>query len=134
MVWSGEVAGSMCAGYQPGERKLLRRMPLRVQSHEADMYPNRNAHPVLPVLSIRVDASNLDHHLWCNHGVYWIHYVVHEGNRKRRVRHSLRTRDLCEARQLRDAELARVHAESVVRGLAEASAPSIARVRWDACA
>ncbi len=98
------------------------------------MHPNRTAHPVPPVLSIRVDASNLDHHLWCNHGVYWIHYVVHEGNRKRRVRHSLRTRDLEQARQLRDAELARLQGASAVRALVAAAAPSSERVLWDACA
>ena len=105
MVWSGEVAGSMCAGVLPGEQKLLRRMPLRVQSQTTAMHPIRNSLPVVPVLSVRVDATNLDHHLWCNHGVWWIHYVVHEGNRKRRVRHSLRTRDVEVARRLRDEEL-----------------------------
>ena len=113
MVWSGEVAGSMRAGALPGERKLLRRTPLRVQSQTTAMHPTRSNLPVLPVLSVRVDETNLDHHLWCNHGVWWIHYVVHEGNRKRRVRHSLRTRDVDVARRLRDAEFALVRDSSV---------------------
>ena len=134
MVWSGEVAGSMRAGALPGERKLLRRTPLRVQPYEADMHPNSTLRPVSPVLSIRVDESNPDHHLWCNHGVYWIHYVVHEGNRKRRVRHSLRTRELLHARQLRDAEFARVQEQSGLGVAAAASTPRNDRVRWDACA
>jgi hypothetical protein len=42
--------------------------------------------------------------------VWWIHYVVHEGNRKRRVRRSLQTRDVEIARQRRDAEFARIDA------------------------
>ncbi len=110
MVWSGEVARSMRAGGVPGERRLLRRTPLRVQPNEAVMHPNQKNVPADPVLSIRIDDQNLDHHLWCNHGVWWIHYVVHEGNRKRRVRRSLQTRDVEIARQRRDAEFARVDA------------------------
>ncbi|MCB9903520.1 MAG: hypothetical protein H6831_03850 [Planctomycetes bacterium] len=55
-------------------------------------------------LSIRIDAENLDHHLWNNYGVWWIHYTVHEnGLRVRRVRCSLGTRDRAEARRMRDA-------------------------------
>lgn len=61
-----------------------------------------------PVLSIRVDPANPDHHLWRNHGTWWIHYVVHEGNRKRRVRRSLSTHCVLEARVLRDQEFARL--------------------------
>ncbi len=61
-----------------------------------------------PVLSIRVDPDNPDHHLWRNHGTWWVHYVVHEGNRKRRVRRSLATRCVQEARALRDQEFARL--------------------------
>ena len=59
-------------------------------------------HPQDQVLSIRVDRRNPDHHLWLNHGVWWIHYVLHESYRKQRVRRSLGTRDLVEARRMRD--------------------------------
>lgn len=54
-------------------------------------------------LAIRVRPGNPDHHLWSNHGAWWIHYVVHEGHRKLRIRHSLGTGDLTEARARRDA-------------------------------
>jgi len=57
-------------------------------------------------LAIRVNPGNPNHHLWRNHGVWWIHYVVHEGHKKRRVRTSLGTRDLAAARAARDVVLA----------------------------
>ena len=58
--------------------------------------------PMRPHLAIRVDATNPDHHLWCNHGSWWIHYTLHLGPRRRRVRRPLGTRDVQEARRLRD--------------------------------
>ncbi len=58
-------------------------------------------------LSIRVDADNPSHHLWNNGGTWWIHYTVHtEDGRVRRVRYSLGTDDLEQARVLRDAVFA----------------------------
>ena len=55
------------------------------------------------VLSIRVDGSNPRHHIWNNHGVWWIHYTVLVGGvRQRRMRYSLGTRDEQEAARLRD--------------------------------
>ena len=66
-------------------------------------------------LSIRVDGSNPLHHLWNNHGVWWIHYtILINGVRTRRMRLSLRTRDAEVAREKRDllfAELSRVGGE-----------------------
>jgi len=54
-------------------------------------------------LAIRIDANNLDHHLWLNHGRWWIHYTLHlDGIRVRRVRQPLETCDVFEARRLRD--------------------------------
>jgi hypothetical protein len=44
------------------------------------------AHP-----SIRVDIRNPLHHLWRNHGTWWIHYVAPFDHRKRRIRRSLKT-------------------------------------------
>ena len=59
-------------------------------------------------LSIRVNANNPDHHLWNNHGVWWIHYtVLIDGAWQRRVRRSLGTRDIEHARELRDDLLGR---------------------------
>ena len=60
-------------------------------------------------LSIKIDSENLDHHLWNNHGTWWIHYTVHQRDyTKRRVRVSLETRNLREARVRRDALLTNI--------------------------
>ena len=32
----------------------------------------------LAALSIKIDLENPDHHLWNNHGTWWIHYTVHQ--------------------------------------------------------
>jgi hypothetical protein len=45
-----------------------------------------------------------DHHLWKNGRLYWVAFTVHlPGWRKERVRRSLGTTDLEEARRRRDA-------------------------------
>ena len=57
----------------------------------------------VPTLSIRTKADNPDHHLWNNHGIWFVHYTIHpDGLTKERVRKSLGTRSLEEARRLRD--------------------------------
>ncbi|MGK0481496.1 MAG: hypothetical protein ACJAQ3_001473 [Planctomycetota bacterium] len=62
-------------------------------------------------LAIRIDGSNLDHHLWNNHGTWWIHYtVLVDGAWQRRVRRSLATRSVVEARELRDRTFAELRA------------------------
>jgi hypothetical protein len=44
-----------------------------------------------------------DHHLWNNHGTWWCHYTVHLPDyTKRRVRLSLGTPSVEQARKLRD--------------------------------
>jgi hypothetical protein len=58
-------------------------------------------------LSIRTNPANPNHHLWNNHGTWFVHYVVHPTPiTKERVRRSLGTKSLDEARRLRDAVLA----------------------------
>ena len=58
--------------------------------------------------SIRVIADNPDHHLWNNHGTWWCHYTVHlRDYTKRRVRLSLGTPSVEQARTLRDQLLRR---------------------------
>ena len=67
-------------------------------------------------LSIRINTRRRDHHLWLNNGgVYWVHYTLHFDNRKRRIRRSLRTRDLERAIELRDELFAHIreHGEFV---------------------
>ena len=69
-------------------------------------------------LSIRINTRRRDHHLWLNNGgVYWVHYTLHFDHRKRRIRRSLRTRDLGRAIKLRDELFAHIreHGESVAR-------------------
>jgi hypothetical protein len=54
-------------------------------------------------LAFRLNPANPDHHLWNNNGTWWCHYMVHRTPfTKQRIRASLRTRDLIEARLRRD--------------------------------
>lgn len=53
-------------------------------------------------LSIRINEENPGHHLWLNHGAYWVHYCITDGGRRRRVRFSLETSDFQLACQKRD--------------------------------
>jgi hypothetical protein len=63
---------------------------------------------MLPQLSVRVNPENPNHHLWNNNGTWFIHYVVYPTPiTKERVRRSLRTKSVDEARALRDALLTR---------------------------
>ena len=56
-----------------------------------------------------------DHHLWKNGRLFWIAFTVHlPGWRKERIRRSLGTADIEEARRRRDALLSRLEGESDV--------------------
>ena len=53
---------------------------------------------------IRVDAENPNHHLWDNHGTWFLHYTIHPTPfTKERIRRSLGTKDVNVARQRRDS-------------------------------
>jgi hypothetical protein len=53
---------------------------------------------------IRVREENLNHHLWNNHGTWFLHYTVHPTPfTKERIRRSLGTKDVNVARERRDA-------------------------------
>jgi len=53
---------------------------------------------------IRVRAENENHHLWNNHGTWFLHYTVHPTPfTKERVRRSLGTKDVRVARARRNA-------------------------------
>jgi hypothetical protein len=55
-------------------------------------------------LALRVRAENPNHHLWNNHGTWFLHYTVHPTPfTKERVRRSLGTKHLPVARERRDA-------------------------------
>jgi hypothetical protein len=53
-------------------------------------------------LSSRNCTAGDQHHLWNNNGTWWVHYTLHFGDRKRRIRRSLKTRLLEEAIRRRD--------------------------------
>ena len=58
---------------------------------------------VAPTKSVRSTGTPTGHHLYRNNGSWWIHYTRYLPDYTvRRVRHSLRTRDLGEARLRRD--------------------------------
>lgn len=55
-------------------------------------------------LSARIDAGNPRHHLYRNNCcLWWVHYTLHFGGRKRRIRRSLKTSDVRIAIARRDA-------------------------------
>ena len=63
-----------------------------------------------PVLSIRTDPRNPNHHLWNNNGTWYLHYTALTSPvTAERVRRSLRTKDIQQARQKRDRLLKEVN-------------------------
>ena len=56
----------------------------------------------------RPDRANDRHHIYNNNGTYYAHFTVHFGHRKRRIRLSLQTPSLDEAKARRDELLTRV--------------------------
>ena len=57
-----------------------------------------------PLPGIRVRAENPNHHLWNNHGTWFLHYTVHPTPfTKERIRRSLGTKDIRVARERRDS-------------------------------
>jgi len=56
-----------------------------------------------PTLSIYIQPGNENHHLWNNNGTWYIAYTIHPTPATaKRIRRSLKTKDLEEARRLRD--------------------------------
>lgn len=54
-------------------------------------------------LSLRVNVTNENHHLWNNRGVWWCHLTIHQSDATaKRMRFSLKTRDIEKARERRD--------------------------------
>jgi hypothetical protein len=58
---------------------------------------------------------NPDHHIWCNNGTWFLHLTLEWQGRRRRLRTSLKTKDVAEARARRDRFLARIAEESELR-------------------
>lgn len=60
-------------------------------------------HNEIEELALRIDKENLNHHLWNNNGTWWIHYTIYPTPvTAERIRQSLKTRILSEARKRRD--------------------------------
>jgi hypothetical protein len=54
-------------------------------------------------VAIRLNPGNPDHHLWNNNGTWFVHYTTHPTPfTKQRMRASLETKDVAEARLRRD--------------------------------
>jgi hypothetical protein len=71
--------------------------------------------PTRPLLRVRLCAKNPNHHLWNNHGTWFLHYTVHPTPfTKERVRRSLGTSSLAAARERRDAFFA--HQQALMGG------------------
>jgi hypothetical protein len=62
---------------------------------------------------IRVSPENPNHHLWNNHGTWFLHYTVHPTPfTKERIRRSLSTKDVVVARERRDSFFAHLASEA----------------------
>ena len=65
--------------------------------------PSRIMSNIAQLPGIRVREDNPNHHLWNNHGTWFLHYTVHPTPfTKERIRRSLGTKDLKIARERRD--------------------------------
>jgi hypothetical protein len=63
--------------------------------------------------AIRVRSENPNHHLWNNHGTWFLHYTVHPTPfTKERIRRSLSTKNLEAARDRRDRFFGQLAAEA----------------------
>jgi hypothetical protein len=63
-------------------------------------------------VSIRIKGDNPNHHLWNNNGTWFIHYTEHLPDfTKRRIRASLNTKCVVEARRRRDECIGGAHAD-----------------------
>jgi hypothetical protein len=64
---------------------------------------NNSASHRFTKLSLRVNDANENHHLWNNRGVWWCHLTIHQSDgTAKRMRFSLKTRDIEKARTRRD--------------------------------
>ena len=64
---------------------------------------NHAASETKSALAVRVNDENPNHHLWNNRGTWWCHFTLHRSDyTAERVRVSLKTRNIDEARTRRD--------------------------------
>jgi hypothetical protein len=80
---------------------------------------------VASVPGIRVRAENPNHHLWNNHGTWFLHYTVHPTPfTKERIRRSLGTKDIVVARERRDSFFQYLATEAAKGPVAAGTTPS----------
>jgi hypothetical protein len=92
-------------------------------SHSSSVVPSAPPASLRPSLQVALSPEDRrfqrlgpNHHLWRNGRFWWIAYtVIIDGWRQERIRHSLKTDDLIEARRRRDDLLAAVTSEGVLR-------------------
>ena len=58
--------------------------------------------------------NNENHHIWNNNGTWWIHYVVYDTATAVRVRRSLKTKNLRQARKKRDSFFKTIKAKNTL--------------------
>jgi len=75
----------------------------RLLRDQIQQRPSRTMPTLEPILSLRTSVANPNHHLWNNHGTWFLHYTTHPTPfTKERIRRSLGTKDLKAARARRD--------------------------------
>lgn len=92
-------------------------------THSSSFVPQSHPAPARPALQVALNPDDRrfqrlgpNHHLWRNGRFWWVAYtVIIDGWRQERIRHSLKTDDLIEARRRRDGLLAAVTTEGVLR-------------------
>ena len=87
------------------ENSALPAMPRakRVRNRKEKRAMNNPLSTHVEELALRIDESNLNHHLWNNNGTWWIHYTIYPTPvTVERIRNSLKTKNLPEARNRRD--------------------------------
>jgi len=59
--------------------------------------------------AVRISSANANHHLWNNHGTWFLHYTIHPTPfTKERIRRTLGTKELATARERRDRFFAEI--------------------------
>jgi len=62
----------------------------------------KNENTKVEHLSIRINPTNPNHHLWNNNGTWFLHCTFHSGCISERRRISLATKNISKARAMRD--------------------------------
>lgn len=78
---------------------------------------------IAPLRGLQARAENPNHHLWNNHGIWFLHYTAYPTEfTKERIRRSLGTKDVNLARERRDLFFAHLASEATKSGAGKAVA------------